>query len=204
VEALLKRPASVIHEIANGNLAGTAAVLLAIATACMLGYGVIMGAFSGGHQLWAVPLKTVTGMLLSALICLPSLYIFVCMSGGEQSFAEVWGLFLSSLALTAILLAGFAPVTWIFSQSTNAVAFMGFLHLAFWIVGTYFGLRLLQVALAFLNKRPARILGLWSVIFTLVVMQMCTTLRPLVGEFEEFQFQEKKFFLVHWLSSLAD
>jgi len=29
-------------------------------------------------------------------------------------------------------------------------------------------------------------------------MQMCTTLRPLVGEFQGFRLLGKKFFLVHW------
>ncbi|MFC1499152.1 Yip1 family protein [Verrucomicrobiota bacterium] len=198
IETLLKCPASVIHEIAHGKLWRMVFILLTIIIVSMSGYGFIMGTFSGGHQLWAVPLKLVIGIFLSALICLPSLYIFMCLSGGDQSLQEVWAFFLSSLALSGILLVGFAPVAWIFSQSTNAVGFMAFLHMAFWIVGIYFGLHLLKTALDFLNKRNTSILRIWSVIFTLVVLQMCTTLRPLVGEFQGRGLQDKKFFLTHW------
>ena len=35
------------------------------------------------------------------------------------------GLLLQALALGAILLVGFAPIAWVFSQSTQAAAFMG-------------------------------------------------------------------------------
>ncbi len=164
----------------------------------MIGYGFIMACFTGGDQLWAVPVKVLIGTFLSALICLPSLYILTCLAGGEQSLPQILGLFLQALALSAILLAGFAPITWIFSQSTNTVAFMGFLHLVFWMIGIHFGLKLLMTALGFLNKRDMGVLKVWSVIFIVVVMQMCTTLRPLVGEFRGTELQGKKFFLAHW------
>lgn len=200
VELLLKRPARVTHEIVEGNLPRIVTVLLTVIAVSMLGYGLVMGTFSGGHQLWAVPLKVVIGALLSALICLPSLYIFMCLSGSDQSFSAVWGLFLSSLALCGVLLVGFAPIAWIFSQSTNAIGFMGAMHLLFWLIGTCFGLSLLEAAFAFLNKRSIGVLKVWSVIFVLVVVQMCTALRPLVGEFQGFQLQGKKFFLIHWMT----
>ena len=202
VEALLKKPARIAHELLEGNRWHTVSSLLLIVAVCMSAYGVLMGFFSGGEQLWFVPAKVLAGTLLACLICLPSLYIFACLSGSDQSFAEVIGLFLPSLALGGILLVGFAPVAWIFSQSTGTVAFMGFLHLVFWLVGTYFGLRLLSASFAFLHKRPVKVLKLWMVIYVLVVMQMCTALRPLIGEFKGYSLQSKKFFLVHWIESL--
>ncbi|MBN1675705.1 MAG: hypothetical protein JXR37_31975 [Kiritimatiellae bacterium] len=198
IEALLKAPARIVHEIVEGRSARATAMLLAVTVGCMLIYGWIMGTFSGGHQLWVVPAKTATGLVLSALICLPSLYIFSCLSGADQSFGHVAGLLAQTVALTGILLVGFAPVAWIFAQSTNTVAFMGFLHLLFWGVGSYFGLRLLWTALTFLNRRVLGILWLWNLIFIAVVLQMTTTLRPLVAKFEGFELQEKKGFVVHW------
>jgi hypothetical protein len=201
IEALLKRPATVAHEITNRNPFLISAVLLIIIAVSMAGYGLIMGTFAGGEQLWAVPVKVLMGQLLSALICLPSLYIFMCLSGGEQSFAQVWGLFLSALALSAILLVGFAPISWIFSQSTNAISFMGGLHLVFWVIGTCFALQLLEAAFTFLNRRRIGVLKIWSVIFVLVVVQMCTTLRPLVGNFQGYKLEGKQFFLAHWMQT---
>jgi len=202
VEALLKHPARVTHELLKGKRRRTTLVLLLIVAVCMSAYGLLMGFFSGGEQLWFVPVKVLAGTLLAFLICLPSLYIFACLSGSDQSFPEVVGLFLQSLALGGILLVGFAPVAWIFSQSTGTIGFMGFLHLLFWMVGMYFGLRLLSAAFVFLHQRPMKVLKLWMVIYVLVVMQMCTALRPLVGEFAGYRLQGKKFFLAHWAESL--
>ena len=44
-------------------------------------YGVVVGKFSGGAQLWIAPAKIAVGTILSILICLPSLYIFTCRAG---------------------------------------------------------------------------------------------------------------------------
>ena len=198
VDALLKQPARIAYELTEGQAAKTAAVLAAIAAICTSGYGFIMGSFAGGLQFWAVPLKVVIGLFLSALICLPSLYIFVCLSGSRRSLAQLGGLLLAALALGGILLAGFGPVTWVFSQSTNSIGFMGAMHLAFWYIALFFGLRLFETAIVFLDKQARPTLKLWSVIFILVVMQMCTALRPLIGPYQPLRTHEKKFFLAHW------
>jgi hypothetical protein len=196
--ALLKRPGQVAYEIIQGDARRVVLTLLAAISLCMMAYGLLMGSFAGGHQVWVVPLKLWIGCLFSALLCLPSLYIFACLSGGKLSLAQISGLLLQGIALSALLLVGFAPIAWIFSQSTNTVAFMGFLHLAFGIVSVYFGLRLLTSAIEFLNEERMQVLHVWGVIFILVVCQMCTYLRPLVAEFEGFRLQEKQFFLANW------
>jgi hypothetical protein len=202
VDCLLKHPARVTHALAKDKSTRTTWILLGVLTLCMLAYGIIMGSFSGGEQWWVVPVKMVVGTFLSALICLPSLYIFASVSGSDRSFAEIAGLLLQCLALSAVLLVGLAPVAWIFSQSTNAAAFMGFLHLLFWGAGIAFGLLLMQTAFGYLNDNRTSILKLWNLIFVLVVLQMCTALRPLVGEFEGYGLQGKKFFVAHWYDSI--
>ena len=202
VDDLLKRPGHVIYEISQGRRGLVMGVLLAIAVACVAMYGLIIGSFSGGPQIWMVPAKVVAGLILSALICLPSLHILTSLAGGNQSFGETTGIMLANLALSGILLAGFAPIAWIFSQSTNAAAFMGCLHLLIWGVGTYFSLRLMRTSLSYLNKRSMNVLTFWGLIFTVVVFQMCTTLRPLVGKYNCLELQQKKFFLDHWSSAI--
>lgn len=197
-EMLLKRPGRVVYEVTKNRQTRVDVALLGITIICMAGFGLIMGAFSGGDQLWAVPVKVTAGILVSVLICLPSLYIFTCLTGSDQSISEVWGLLLSCAALVGILLAGFAPIAWIFSQSTSAVGFMGFLYLVFWFVALHFGLRLLKAALVFMGGREPGVIRLWGFIFLLVLLQMSTTLRPLVGEYKGFRLLEKKFFLEHW------
>jgi len=198
VSALLKQPAQVICEIIQGNRQRISLMLVFIVIVCLLGYGVVMGMFSGGHQLWAVPAKVCLGLLLSAVICLPSLYIFTCLAGGDQSLSQVASLLLASLALGGILLIGFAPVAWVFSQATNASGFMGGIHLVFWGIGVLFGLRLLEAALSHLSRCNPAVFRTWAVIFILVILQMTTTLRPLVGEYQGARLLGKKFFLQHW------
>ncbi len=102
LSALLRQPGQIIyqlHESAGGWK--VAAVLGGIALLCLLAYGVVVGAFSGGTQLWAAPLKIACGALLAAAICLPSLYVLVCLGGAHDK--------LKLGALAGLLLAAVAP-----------------------------------------------------------------------------------------------
>lgn len=204
MDALLKRPASLAYEFVHGRAADVALRLLVLDVLCLLVYGLVMGSFSGGQQYWAVPLKFLGGSLLSAALCLPSLYIFGCLDGGRQSFPQTAGLLLLVLALSGLLLLGFAPIAWVFSQSTGALGFMGTLHLAFWITAAGFGYQLLARASAFLNRRRSGVLGLWAIIFVAVNLQMSTALRPLIGKPDHDHLTPaKKFFLSHWSDSIS-
>jgi hypothetical protein len=108
----------------------------------------------------------------------------------------------AAVCLAALLLIGFAPVSWIFSQSTDSVALMGALHLLFWFIGVGFGLRLLAAAGAYLGQGGSRHLKIWNVVFVLVSLQMTTALRPIVGTSDTFLPREKKFFVAHWFDTL--
>jgi len=202
-EILVKSPARALFEVINGRSAGVGLAALVIAAVCMAACGVVMGMFSGAHQLWAVPVKLVLGSLASLVICLPSLYIFVCLSGGTHSLAQVYRVATLAVALFSIILLGFAPVVWVFSQATSSAAFMGFLHFMFWGVAIGFGLRLLLAAFRYLNQCEMKTLRIWCVLYLLVQLQMCTTLRPLVGEYTGFGLQPKQFFLSHWTLAMA-
>jgi hypothetical protein len=169
-----------------------------VAVVGSLVYGLVVGAFSGGMQLWAAPLKVAGGLLVSALICLPSLYIFSCLGGSQARLGEVAGLLAGLLALMTLLLLGFAPVAWIFSQSTESVAAMGVLHFLFWGIATWFGVRFLYQGFRTLGGGAGGSLGVWVFIFMLVMLQMTTALRPLVGRGETFFTPKKMFFLSHW------
>lgn len=196
--ALLKRPGSLIYQLHQSG-SGRLLVGLAVVTVfCLAFYGGIIGSFSGGHQWWAAPIKTVSGTFLSALICIPSLYIFTCLSGAEVRLGPLCGVLLGTLCLNSLLLVGFAPVAWVFSQSTESVHFMGTLHLMFWAVSMVFALRLLSLLLTFVGTVERNYLRLWFVVFLLVCLQMTTALRPFVGTAKTFLPTKKLFFLAHW------
>lgn len=201
VEALLKSPASVLEDLRAGR--GALFQLSAVVVATMVVTGLVMATFSGGLQVLWVPLKLSAGIFFCALICLPSLHIFSCLAGAEQSVKETWGALLMGVALMGILLVGFAPLTWVFSQATSSAAFMGALHLVVLVISSVFGLGLIGRALAAMNRAPVRGTRLWNVLFVLVLFQMTTTLRPLVGEAEDHLLGERLFFLTHWFRSLG-
>lgn len=203
VEAILRQPRRVMYQVAQARPGGLIVGMSAAAICCTLIYGLVVGTFSQGAQLWAAPVKIAIGLLLSTQICLPSLYIFTCLSGSQARLAEICGLVAGLLLLTSILLIGFAPVAWLFSQSTESVAWMGALDLLFWFIATAFGLRFLTQAFSHSQARSQAGLNTWIVIFLLAAVQMSTALRPIVGTAPTFLPQQKKFFLAHWSDCLS-
>lgn len=201
-EAILRQPRRVMYQLCQPEQWMLRPSLLVITVLSALVYGFVVGTFSGGDQLWAAPLKIAGGLFVSALICLPSLYIFACLSGAQVRLAHVWGLVAGVLALTTIMLIGFAPVAWVFSESTESVTFMGFLHLLFGLIAVYFGLRFLWAGFAHFQARSGGGVQTWMVIFLLVMLQMTTALRPIVGTAPTLLPTEKKFFFVHWIDNL--
>lgn len=199
-DALLKHPAAVIAAIRKDEPAGDLILkYLALALGGFLVFGITLGGFSLGDQLWAAPMKTMLGITLAAVICLPSLYVFSALSGTSLRLpAIVLGL-AATLALTGALLLSFTPVLWVFSQSTDSEPFFGFLVITIWLVSLAFGTGLL-LRMQAAKKGPVRI---WIAIFLLVTLQMSTTLRPLIGTSEELFTTEKRFFLEHWIRQMV-
>jgi hypothetical protein len=202
IECLLRQPRRVMFQLQQPRSGKLIAIMLLVAGLCALLYGGVVGSFSGGVQWWAAPVKVAAGLLMSALICLPSLYIFACLSGSQARLAEIIGLVAGLLMLMTILLIGFAPVAWLFSQSTESIAWMGVLHLVFWFISTAFGLRFLENGFSHSKPRSSAGLKTWVLIFVLVVLQMTTALRPLVGTADSFLPTEKLFFVSHWAKCL--
>ena len=164
IEAILREPRRVMFQLRQPGSGRLIAAMLMVSVVCVVIYGLIAGTFSGGTQLWAAPVKIAGGLLTSAIICLPSLYIFSCLGGSQARLSEVIGLVAGLLLLMTILLIGLAPVAWVFSQSTESAAAMGALHLAFWFIATCFGLRFLSAAFAHYSQSGDG-LKVWIVIF---------------------------------------
>jgi hypothetical protein len=124
------------------------------------------------------------------------------LSGSQARLAEMCGLLAGLLMLMTLLLVGFAPVAWLFSQSTNSVVWMGVLHLIFWFIAAFFGLRFLEAGFSHTKARSSAGLNTWIIIFMLVVIQMTTALRPIIGTSKTFLPTDKKFFVTHWGDNL--
>ncbi|HEX4351163.1 MAG TPA: hypothetical protein VH251_12285 [Verrucomicrobiae bacterium] len=198
IDAILRHPRRVMFQLRQPEAGRLITSMILASIVCSLIYGLVAGTFSGGPQLWIAPVKIAMGLMISSLICLPSLYIFTCLSGSQARLVEVCGMLAGLLLLMTILLIGFAPVAWIFSQSTDSAAWMGALHLAFWLVATGFGLRFLDAAFSHSNAKSSAGFYTWVVIFVLVAVQMTTALRPIIGPSKTFLPTEKKFFAAYW------
>ena len=197
---LLRKPLSIFHELETKEVLWRIPItLILISVVSLTVFGFVVGTFSWGDQIWAAPLKIVSGLMFSALICLPSLYIFTCIGGLEARFSTVIGMLCSIVALSGLLLVGFAPVVWLFSVSSTSVVFIGFLLLALWMICVGFGFTLVFRAGKAMGMANTGHLMVWCIIFLLVTVQMTTTLRPIVGASETLiNFDEKKFFLQYW------
>lgn len=202
IEALLKQPGRVLYECKSGG-SGIPARLLLGAILCLAVFGVLLGTFSGGTQLWAAPAKVIGGVLFSMLICLPSLYVFSALGGIDARISQVAGFLLAAVALTSLLLLGFSPVIWIFSQSTSSTVFMGILAIAFWVISLLFGFRLLLGAAERLGLDTSKYLHVWLGMFFIVTLQMSTALRPIIGTADTLLPDKKKFFLEHWFEEMG-
>jgi hypothetical protein len=200
VEALLKTPRSLL-EAAHDSPAMLLRLAGLTALACALA-GFVLALFSGGIQLLYVPLKVVAGIFFASLLCFPSLHVFSCLSGAEQRARDTLTALLMGTALTGVLLVGFAPIAWVFSQATSSTAVVGAVHLAFLFASCWLGTGLVHRSLAAMNTRPLGRLRAWAALFLLVILQMTTTLRPLVGPSDGVLLHSRLFFGAHWIESV--
>ena len=202
---ILKHPRTALSGLAHDahkNKLTTS--LLCAAVLGFLLYGLLIGSFSGSEQLFFSPAKFCLGSLAAMLLCIPSLYIFSCLSGADLRFPDTIGIAAAGLAMTSLLLIGLSPAAWIFSVSTQSLSFMAFLHLVCWLIATGIGLNLLTKGVLLLGAKSKPILTIWCFIFITVSLQMGTTLRPLIGRAADPITKEKKFFLTHWFETLDE
>ena len=197
-ENLLKDPLKVMGSFQKSPSLVILANILIVNIVCLLAYGIIVGSFSGGVQWYMSPLKIVIGMVLAVTFCYPSFYIFICLAGIDLKPASALLVLLSSISVFSILIVGFAPVAWVFSQSTNTVFFIGFFHIIFWFISTIFGMRVLVKAALSLRCRNLLYPLFWILIFVITSLQMMTALRPIIATSDSILPKEKMFFMYHW------
>ena len=200
-EALLRRPTDLARH-AGGNGAAALRNYGLITAASMLVFGFVLGTFAYHEQLWAAPLKLGGGLIFAGLICFPSFYIFSCLAGSDASANHLAATLGGMLALAGLLLLGFAPAVWIFTQGTLSFGFMGSLAIGSWLIALFFGFRFVLTSLKAHGSTQTGPILIWCTIFLLVSLQLTTSLRPILGRSDRFLTDEKKFFLQHWGESM--
>jgi hypothetical protein len=198
LEHLLKKPGTLIFELVRGQGRITGWLTL-VGLVSLAIFGALLGTFSGGSQVLAAAGKVALGSVLSALICLPSFYIFTCLCGGTLRLNSAIGLITGMLAMMGIILVALAPVVWLFCQATHSIQFMGVLALGFWACSLGLGYRFLRQAAPHIGiERSGAVQFLWMAIFSTVTLQMATNLRPILGTSDTLFPTVKRFFLENW------
>ena len=201
LEAMLRQPAELArHATASSQKALLTYLLLALVS--MLVFGFVLGTFSYHEQLWAAPLKLAGALMFAGLICFPSFYIFTSLAGAQASVQKLAAAVCGMLAVAGLLLLGFAPAVWIFTQGTNSLGFMGAIAILSWLVALLFAFRFVRATLREHGATQFGPIFIWGVIFTLVSLQLTSTVRPILGTAPWFMTSEKKFFLQHWGESI--
>jgi hypothetical protein len=198
MENLLKDPLKILTGFDRMSTVGFLVNILLINIVCLSAYGVIVGSFSGGVQWYMSPIKIIVGLILAILFCFPSFYIFICLAGIDVKPGKAFLVLLSSVSVFSILIVGFAPIAWVFSQSTSTVFFIGFFHLLFWLISTLFGMRVLLKAASSLKCKNMFYPLFWILIFLITSLQMMTALRPMIGTADTILPKEKMFFMYQW------
>lgn len=159
--------------------------------------GLLLATFSGGMQFAVVPAKIVFGTAAAMIVCFPSLFVFSNLSGSAIDLRRAIGSMTLAVAVLSFVLLALAPITLVFSLSTESVRLLGWIHVMFLFVAAWFGGEALG-RLGTENARHRTAAGLWMMLFVIVLLQLSTTLRPLLGEYEPLHLDERKIFLEHW------
>lgn len=177
-------------------------------------YGLTMGMDHSLFQSVAAAVKLPLLFVLTAIICIPSLYTFNVLLGQRFKFLQTVTLMVMTLGTTSILLASLAPIAFFFSLTTPQYSFLLLLHVSIFGLCGLYGVQYLYRGcsyLAFRMEQPLNtlLLRIWIVIYALVGMQLGWRLRPFVGSdgspFQIFRTEQGgNFYIAVWnaLSSL--
>jgi|KBSMisStaDraftv2_1062788.scaffolds.fasta_scaffold12067_5 hypothetical protein len=168
---------------------------------CWALYGAGSGFFAGGWQIGLAAVKAPLILAGSAVLCVPSLYVFGLLAGAPLTRARFAVTLTGFVGMLALVMAGLLPIEWLFSVSTESLAFVVWLHLALWTIAIIFGARFLRAAMP---EVATGALVLWVVLFCVVCFQVTTFMRPTLWREPDAAIlaHGKLFFLDHFKQAL--
>ncbi len=168
-------------------------------------YGAVMGS---SHSLWQAissAIKLPLLFLITAIICVPTLYFFNILFGAKQTLSQNLALILAPITVTAILLFSFAAITLFFMLTTSQYQFFKLLNVLFFAISGGIGVLFLVQGMRTVSATEESgsftrqlVLIFWIGIYAFVGSQMAWTLRPFIGypaaPFELFRQQGGNFY----------
>ncbi len=209
LDYILRAQNALFEQIHKQQELGRISISMTILTAILSWvYGLTMGMFSGPLQAMAAAVKLPLLFLLTAGICIPSLYTFNVLLGQRFRFMQTVALMATTLCTTAILLASLAPIAFFFGMTTNHYSFLLLMHVAIFGLCGIYGVRYLYRGSSYVAFRMEQtlnkpLLQIWIVIYAIVGMQLGWRLRPFLGgagsSFELFRSEAGgNFYIAVW------
>ena len=181
------------------------AAFLALVTVvgCAL-FGFAVGSFVDLKVAALDAAKMVGIAVFSFVLCFPTLYVFATISGSKLSASRLAVLGLVCTATLGSLLAALSPILWLFSVSTENVAFI--VVLSCFLAALSLAFVVCPITAAAEKKIVANKAGLhlWLVVFAVVALQTVTLVRPMLAPIGTPRTPEGKcFFLMHFGESVG-
>jgi len=152
-------------------------------------FGAATGCYVAGHQIWITGLKVPLLFLSTLTICVPSMYILSLLIGARLSFMQAVAVALTTVAVTSMVMAGWAPIMFVFARTLVPREYGHYLFLlilALISVGSGAIISIGHLARGFLElgiERSVRwrVIVVWLLLYQFVGSQMTWLLRPFVG-----------------------
>jgi hypothetical protein len=203
LDELLRKPTAGFERARAGAPIGPWALrVVAGSLVCCGLYGAGSGFFAGGAQIALGAVKAPLIGAWTALLCLPSLYVFGLLAGAALTRERFIVTLVGFVGMLALVLVGLLPIEWLFSVSSTSLVFVVWLHLTLWAIAVVFGARFLR---AVLPELPRAAVVLWLALFSVVSFQVTTFMRPTLWRAPNAPVVErgKLFFLDHFSKTVS-
>ena len=199
--------------VGGGDVGPRVALALAAAAAGFALYFFAAGFFAGWRVALLDAAKGAGVALFAFALCLPSLYVFSCVSGATLRAGQIVAAGAACLATAGMLLAALAPVLWLFAVSSSSAAFVTALAVLLAVPAVWLAVRPAIGLQTAGGVRSTAGLRLWLAVLAVVALQTVTLLRPMLAAPEKPaegeaaataapSASEKMFFLEHFVRTL--
>ena len=201
--------------VGGGDVGPRVALALAAAAAGFALYFFAAGFFAGWRVALLDAAKGAGVALFAFALCLPSLYVFSCVSGATLRAGQIVAAGAACLATAGMLLAALAPVLWLFAVSSSSAAFVTALAVLLAVPTVWLAVRPAIGLQTAGGVRSTAGLRLWLAVLAVVALQTVTLLRPMLAAPEKPaegeaataeaaapSAPEKMFFLEHFVRTL--
>ena len=162
-------------------------------------YGAVMGSYHSFLQSIMAGIKIIFLFLCTIIICFPSFYVIQQVLGSKMNLRQMIIIVLSGFVLTSEIALSFSPIIILFQITGGNYHFLQLLHVAVFLFGGIFGMRLMIEALKFACEKKdiyphigVTVFRIWIIILAFASIQLAWNLRPfLANKNEEFKLFRK-------------